>query len=299
MQINIIIPYRPLCHLGMRTPNGPIYQKPDGRWGNDSVGYNYGVRWGLDEDELIRAIKFLNKNSHFKHRIVVVIDDDIFPNNNYLKEFDNVILIKNNYVYTGPTTNLTVMRVNAACIRGIHSIPNEEWLCFGYISDMICGKGWDIYIEQAIRQYGDNYVYVPMVTEIIGGRGNVSIIGQDPTPQKIWEEWRKTISCHTLSMPYPPGISKDVGFCTEDHLDHFISKSNQAGKPAVIIEKPGQREYGYYNVMTVKAKYAKGAMRLMGYGFDTNFDDNLGNAGLMKAVITRSFVFHPYCRFKY
>lgn len=290
MKINILITHRPLPFLN-------IYQLKDKKWGNDSKGYKYGFRWGVDEDELIRAIKFLNKNSYFKHPITVIIDSDVFPDIDYLKEFDNVKIIKSGYAHNGPIQTLKVSLQNAADIEGINSIPDEEWLCYAYQSDLICSKDWDKHIIEAIEEYGEQYVYVPMFTEIRGGMNNISVAGLDPTPDKIWDEWRKTISCHSLTMPYPKGISTKNGFVTEDDMDYFIKRSNEANKPSIIVEKPGDRVYGYYAILIMKAKFAKKAIRLIGPGFDTDFDNRLyTECNLMKAVVTKSFIFHPFCK---
>jgi hypothetical protein len=295
MIVNILIPYRPLSHGGLQTPATELRQLPDGRWNDIDGEYRYGREHRYaKEDEPAIAIKFLNKNSQFKHHIIVIIDNDVYPNDTFLKEYDNVTVLKSKYVPTGDLSTLAVSRLNAALVEGINSVPDDDWLCYSYISDLICGKDWDKYVIEAIRQYGDNYVYVPMFTEARGGySGQMVLRGVDPTPELVWNEWRKTICCHALTMPEPA-----KGYFTEEDIDYFIQRANEAGK-GIIIERPGDRIYGYYAVMFMKAKHAKKAMRMIGPGFDTDFDNRLYSVcNLMKVVVTNSFVFHPFCEFK-
>ncbi len=295
IKINILVTYRPLCTGAMHSVIGPINQLPDGRWKSETICAK-GNRYGIDEDELIRAIKFLNKNSYYKHNITVIIDEDVYPNDTYLKEFENVKIIKSGYVHYGPLETLAVTQANGADVAGINSIPDEEWLCYAYQSDLICAKDWDRPIIDSINKLGENYVYVPMFTEVRGGIANRSVLGIEPTPELIWDKWRKIISCHALTMPYP----REGPFFNEEDMDKFINIANSGGMPPEIIEKPGDRIYGYYALLIMKAKYAKNAIRIIGPGFDTDFDARLYSiCNLMKAVITRSFVFHPFCEFRY
>ena len=180
MKINIIIAYRPFSggvysnFMQNRSLRTGSTQLPDGRWSYIDGQYRYGSirRPGGEEyekDELIRAIKFLNKNSHFKHHITVVIDPDIYPHDNYLKDFDNVTILKaGNYkpgekikdieFLNSPFTNTSDIRYNIALAEGINSVPDDEWICYAYRSDIICGKDWDRYIVEAIQKYGENFV---------------------------------------------------------------------------------------------------------------------------------------------
>ena len=296
MIVNIILAYRPLSRGGTATPGGEIRQLPDGRWKDVDGQYRFSgeYRYG-GGDDLLRTIKFLNKNSHFKHNIIVAIDSDVYPNDTFLKEFDNVTVLKSEYVYKGePGAISPSYRANAVLIDGINSIPDDEWLCYAYASDLICAKDWDIHVIEAIKSYGDNYVYSPMFTEVRGGMGNVLLRGVEPTPQLIWDEWRRTVCCHALTMPQPA-----CGYFTEADMDNFIRIANEPVKPLHIIEKPGDRIYGYYAVLFMKAKHAKKAIRMIGPGFDTDFDNRLYSVcNLMKVIVTNSFVFHPFCPFE-
>lgn len=325
MKAYILIPYRPLSQGGLQTPEGDIYQLPDGRWIDGRDGkYRYGGAWrrhdkqaiiGTDDpidqsqslchindenDELLRAIRFINKNSYFRHEIVVIIDSDVYPNNTYLKEFDNVTILKSLYINEDPNLfkidpGLAVIkRVNAAHMHGIVNIADHEWICYSYISDLICSKNWDKPIDDAIQKYGEDYVYTPMFTEVRKGYNNVPLTGVDLTPERIWEEWRRTVCCHSLTMPMP-----ERGYFTESDIDDFIIISEKYKKPKVIIERPGDRVYGYYATMFMKAKCAKKAIRMDGPAFDLAFDHRLyTECNLMKAVVTDSYVFHPFCTFR-
>ena len=316
MKINIIIAYRPFSSsidsnlMSSRSLLTGSTQLPDGRWNYIDGQYRYGSirRPGGEEyekDELVRAIKFLNNNSHFKRNITVVIDPDIYPYDNYLKEFDNVTILKSGkykpgekikdieFLNLGPLTNTSDIRYNIALAEGINSVPNDEWLCYAYRSDLICGKYWDRYIVEAIQKYGENCVYVPMFTEVRPNYNNIPLTGIEPTSQLIWEEWRKKMCCHALIMPMP-----SKGYFTEEDMDYYIKTANGAGK-IEIIENPGDRIYGNWTTMVIKAKYAKKAFKIE-QTFDLRFDDRLRDElHMKKVVVARSFVFHPYCPFKY
>ena len=62
----------------------------------------------------------------------------------------------------------------------------------------------------------------------------------------------------------------------------------------IIIENPGDRIYGFFYTMIMKAKFAKKVLKLDGPGFDIKFDDRLrDDLHMLKIVVTRSFIFHP------
>lgn len=285
MQINILIPHRPCSGGGLSTSLAPLHQKDDGTW----VGWEE-LKPREHGEEIYRCIRTLNKNSYYKHKIKVMIDSDVYPNENWLKEFDNVEVLKSNYVCN--VRDAPLYRVNDVDIIGINSVPDEEWICYSYISDLLCPKDWDKLIIDAIEKYGDNYVYVPMFVEIKGPVGDTSSPkGIRPTNTLIWDLWRNTICCHALYMPEPAG----GGFTWKDIYD-YIEVATEVDR-GIIFEPPGARIYGYYGVMFMKAKYAKKAIRFIGPGFDIDMDSRLGEMGLTKAVITNSFVFHPFCQF--
>ena len=295
MKVNIILAYRPLSRGGNTTPNQDIRQLPDGRWSDDDGQYRFsGDHRYHGGDDVVRTIKILNKNSHFKHNIIVAIDSDVYPNETFLKEFDNVTVFKSKYLHKEDLAVAPSFRTNAAMYEAIHSIPDEEWLCYAYASDLICCRDWDKRVIEAIQTHGDEYIYVPMFTEVRGDMGNVVLKGIEPTPDLIWNEWRRTVCCHALTMPQPA-----CGYFTETDMDNFIRIASAPVKPVYIVERPGDRIYGYYAILFMKAKYAKKAIRMIGPGFDTDFDNRLYSVcRLMKIVVTNSFVFHPFCEFK-
>ncbi len=297
MKLNIIIPYRPLSHGASNTPLGELYQLPDGRWGQKNDRHEEyqisGIHRYDKTDELIRAIEFINKNSYYKHNIIIGVDNDVYPNEDYFKKFDNVRIFKARYVYNGDLKVIYFYRQNAVHKETIDSIPDDEWICYSFIADLICSKHWDKPIDDAIQQYGDNFVYVPMFAEVRGGMGNKIVRESEISPGNIWDTWRRDICCHALTMPIP-----DKGYFIEEDMDNYIKVANAANK-GIITEKPGDRIYGYYATMIMKARYGKRAMRLIGPGFDTDFDNRLySECNLLKKVITNSIVFHPFCEFK-
>lgn len=296
MKIYIIVPYRPTTRGGLSSVPGKLQQLPDGKW-LDSEGriHDPGRRKG--EDEMIRAIRFINKNSHYRHQIVMVVDSDVYPDPNYYyKEASNISILQSKYVHNGPLSTLAISRLMAAYQHAINNIASDEWLCYAYISDLICPRGWDKPIIDAIKKLGHKYVYVPMFTEVRGGMADKVYIGAQATPKMIWEDLRKLCS-YSLTMPEPASR-----YFTEADMDNFIRISDQYPRPDIIIEKPGDRKYGYYGVMFMQAKYAKKAFKFQttGTAFDIAFDNRLyTDCDLMKAVVTRSYIFHPFCEFRY
>ena len=299
MKFNIIIPFRPCSKGGASAPSVEFWQNENGewndpgdaKWNTPTAGYrNSGfykpcAKYG-DGDELKLAIKYLNKNSAYKHNIIVVTDADVHFHKNYLKEYDNVTLLN-----AEPSPH----RLSTALLHGVHYVPDDEWIFYSYVSDLICPKNWDVPIVQAIEKYGEKYVYAPEFTEVHSSFSGVGVLkGLEPTPSNIWNTWRKN---YLLLMPAP---NKD--YFTEDDMNYFIKRANEANN-GIIIEKPGVREYGYYTVFILKAKYGKAALRRCGGdgcdAFDLDFDNRLDSVcGLQKAVVTNSFIFHPFYPFK-
>lgn len=272
-KVNIIIPFRPNAERAT-------------------------IKTVKKEDTLSRALFFLNKNSFFKHKIIIATDSDVDIENIKIDEDINTRIMKSNYVCQEKKYQ-SYYRMNAAYLTAINSILDNEWVCFGYTSDLICSNCWDLRIFNAIQKFGDNYVYVPMFVEEFPKYpyGEQIVKGLDITPNRIWKEWRETICCHALTFPSPA----DRDYITEEDFDNYIKLANQM-KMDYIIEKCGVRNYGYYNVMFMKTEYAKKAMRMFfnGSGFDIDFDDRLNSIlGLEKVVVTDSFVLHPLEEFKW
>lgn len=290
METTIIMPHRPFSHGGLTTSKGPIYQLPDGHW---QEGDNPPVQEDYYREDIHRGIQLLRKNSVYNHKILIATDPDVYPQDWWLKKYRGVSIVKSHFYLTGSEQGpFPYFRLCAAYIAAIESLPDNEWLCYGYTSDLICSKEWDRHIAQAVEQGGSDKVYVPLFVEIRGGGGTGDcgdIVGWEPTPNLIWNHWRQHICCHALSYPVPT-----KGFITEEDFDNYINIANQAGK-SNITEMCGERAYGYYNIMFMKAKHAKAAIpaiRGLGMGFDLEFDNALGRLGLPKVVITKSFILH-------
>lgn len=294
LKFNIIIPYRPLSVGSRLNPLGEIRQLEDGKWKPKEPTPPYWLEPSYGRQDLYRAIRYINKNSFFKHNIIVAIDDNIFPNGTFLKEFDNVRVVKssykidpNNYSDKG---EVPLTRMAAANMTVIDSLDDEDWMCYSFIEDLIAGKLWDKYIIDAIEQYGDGFIYVPMFVEAHGGLHSDKLVkGLTATPDRIWNVWRKEECCHALCLPEPA----DRNYVTEKDFDNYIPTANEAHMP-LIIEPCGLRNYGYYAVMFMKAKIPKRIRLKIGYGFDLDFDNRLySEGGYQKVVVTNSFVLHP------
>ncbi|MFA5037620.1 MAG: hypothetical protein WC479_10655, partial [Candidatus Izemoplasmatales bacterium] len=148
------------------NPLCPIRQLDSGKWQPDSY-HLYWTEPQFENDELHRAIYYINKNSTLKHNIIVALDSDVYPNETWLKEYDNVRWVKSAWTvppeYWEKTDKAVIplMRMAAADEAGINSVPDNEWVCYAYIEDAICAKNWDLPIVDAIHKYGEEYVYVP------------------------------------------------------------------------------------------------------------------------------------------
>ena len=293
MQFNIIMPYRPLCQGGRNSPDRELHQLSDGRWINDAgnalVDDDFRTRVSLR-----LALNALEKNSFFEHKIKIMIDRDVYPNKDFLKEYRNIEIIKTDCVPPKdipPGAASWCWRLSAADKAGVESVPDDEWLCYSYVADLICCKNWDKFIVDAIEKYGEGYVYVPMFVELKGGGGDIpwGILGAEPTPSKIWKQWRREHCCHGLTLPDP-----GKGYILESDFDRYIEIANEA-KMGLIIEPCGKRSYGYYSILVMKAKHAKSVGVRVGPGFDLDFDNRLYSEGhFEKVVVTNSFVLHNH-----
>ncbi len=320
MKFNIIVPYRALSNGCISSPDGELHQNPNGEWNDGTgtrldnkayvVGYNSDTRGiGPFRSIIDRCICMLNENSMYKHKIIVATDYDMYPNDNFLKEYDNVVVHKAPPV---PDNKKNPWRFNWALLSAAKSIPPEEWVCFCYSADLICSKNWDEPIVNAINKMGEGYVYSPMLVEICISRGEQNpLMGVEPTPEQIWVDWRERFGLrYLLTMPLP---SKK--YVTPEHLKHFTEIAGRGHhllpqKRSVIIEPCGTRDYGYILGYITKSKYMNRNIVFSGPGyddekgkhvhaFDMATDDNFRDVtGHMKAVIADSFLFHPYCEFK-
>ena len=301
-KLSIILPYRPLTIGNRCNPLTPIIQNPDGKWQPE----HYHLYWNepqFENDELHRAIYFINKNSICKHNIIVALDSDIFPNDTWLKEYDNVRWVKSTWevpqeMWSKPDkAEIPLMRIAAANEAGVNAVADEDWIVLPFIEDAIAAKGWDLPIIDAINKYDEEYVYVPNFVECHGGihqLGGTLTHGQE-TPDLIWNVWRRTQSCHSLVMPLREGRE----WINEDDLDSYIKVAN-SGRPEYSVERCGDRFKGYYANMVMKAKTAKKVGFKKHAGFDLMFDTDLGyKFGHNKLCITDSYILHPFGEFRW
>ena len=290
----IIMPHRPLTPGHLSTGKGPLCQLPDGR---GQEGDNPPVPEDHYREDIHRAIYFLRKNSVNKYKILVATDSDVFPQDWWLKEYEEVSICKSSYVPQGDEYPMPYYRLAAAYRDAINTVQDDEWLCYGYTSDLICARGWDQHIVDAINIHGPDNVYIPMFVETRSGGGQPpyqSIWDMKVTPDLIWDDFRKYIACHALTLPEPS--SREI---SEEDFDKYIEVANQKGMPQTVMEICGLRDLGYYAVMFMKAKYAKRAGFQLRFGFDLEFDNSLGILGLQKVVCTRSFVLHCWVNFRW
>ena len=292
MKCTIIMPHRPLTQGHLSSGKGPLYQLPDGRW---QEGDDPPVPEDHYREDIHRGIHFLRKNSVNTYKILMATDADVYPQESWLKEYEEVSIFKSSYIPQGDEYPMPYYRLAAAYRDSINSLPDDEWIVYGYTSDLICAKEWDRPIVDAMNTHGQDHVYIPMFVETRSGGGQPPyewIWDMQVTPQLIWTDFRKYICCHALTMP--ESNSRQM---SEEDFDHYIEVANQAEMPVTVMEMCGVRDLGYYDVMFMKAKYAKRAGFSLGFGFDLAFDNALGAMGLQKIVCTKSFVLHCWVNF--
>jgi len=297
MQMTIIISYRP-SREGMDSPAGPIFQDAECRW-QDAQGivYRRPDHYG-DQDDIYRAVESIKKNSIYNHQILIAIDNDMTPHENWLKKLgENVQWIKSGYDVPIGCPDVPQKRGMNALRAGILYCEDDDIVCYAFPSDAIAGKNWDKYVVEAMQKFGDEKVYTPIFVEARTDFGcNTNAIGEkmkqyidpmgDLTPDNIWNKWRDKYCCHSLTLKPPT----DRDYFNESDLDEW-SEVARKGKTEVSFEPCGSRDFGYYAVMIARNKIFKKAadQLLKGSGGDTSFDNNLG---CEKAVVTASHVFH-------
>lgn len=285
-EFSITIPYRPLSRGGLNSPLTPLRQRTeDGWWQSGDGDFQQG------RDDLLRALYFLKKHSRHHHPIFVIIEQDVFPNEQFLSDYSNVTIVRSTYVHPRPDDCKdpeAYHRLAMAYKAGFAALPETGWVCHGYTADLVCTKDWDHYIVEAMRQHGE-CAYVPMFIE-----GHVNFKGVQATPELIWETWRKSVLCHALTIPQPA----DRNYLTENDLEAYATCARSARK-GLIVEPCGKREYGFWNPMLIPNAIAKTTEMPNGFGFDIRFDDNLGKRGMKKVVVTDSYVLHPWYEFRW
>jgi hypothetical protein len=293
MKTTILLMYRPTVQSGGHgSSNAAHYQSEDGIWRNEA-----GDPWPARK-ELETSIRALNKNSVYKHKIILVVDNDVFPNEKWISKFDNVSVFQSSFKMIEPLT--PVHRSTAAIKEVVLSLPDDEFVSHIYLSDIVCAKYWDKYIDDAYRIYGDNWVYAPMWVEpksSVGhgityqinndaARDDVAYFGE-VTTEKIWGKWHREICCHSLTMP--PRIDKD--YISEKDWDDWVAIAAKYQK-LYIEEHHGDRLWGYWIALCGRNSIFKRAMSTtdIGHGFDTFVDNKIAN----KVVVTHSFLLHAH-----
>lgn len=304
MKMTITISYRP-SQGSFSSVKGPLIQQKDGTWEFTNPENQKREIWqhGRDEEEdIVRCIRSINKNSRWKHDILVLIDYDVTFREGWAElQGDNVKIFKANNEWCGGVPQAQQM---CALKDSALSLPDDLMLCYALNSDTVVAKNWDVSIAEAYAQYGDDHEYVPMFVEprTKAGKANLSLGNLvanrealkkevyetgDLTARNIWEHWRISICCHSLTM-LPP-VDKD--YFTEADLDHYVEVAN-AYQHRNHLEPPGARGYGYWAPLIAKCKHFKSILpRLpIGLGGDLYMDNNMPVK--FKVVVTKSFVFH-------
>jgi hypothetical protein len=289
MKLTIIIPYR-LTKGGMDSLAGPLIRDEVGNW-HSPKGLVIVER--KESDDLIRAIKALRKNSVYKHDIVVAIDSDMEPGKDWLKEYDGVSVFKSDYVFNEPedvAKYAAFYRLNATMRDAVLSLPDDIFVCYSYLADLICAKNWDRYIAEAMQEYGEGATYAPMWVEPRG-------VPPELTWENIWRHWRATVMCHALCMP--PFLTGDRKHMLEQDFDQWIevATSKDPGSDWIIQEPCGTRIYGYFNALCVKNSRLKPIVRdvRLGPGWDLEVEARLGK----KICVLRSFLLHLHMPFEF
>jgi hypothetical protein len=296
MRITILLTYRPSYYDGShKTCTTPHYQSENGVWHDEDGNFWAG------RNELETAIRAIQKNSVYKHKIILTVDKDIFPNKKWLSNFGDIEIFKNTHAWSSDAQYSC--RSTSTIKEAIFSLPDDEFISHYYLSDLVCAKYWDKYIDDAYNIYGDDWVYAPMWveirspishrrTELCGTELAKSLAEQlgPITTEKIWNDWRK-MCCHSLTIP-PYAENK---YIPEKYFDDWIAIASQYEK-LHIEEHHGDRIYGYWISLCGRNKIFKKAAEKIdpGISFDILTDNEIVN----KAVVTRSFLFHTHNDFK-
>jgi len=298
MKLHIISPFRPK-RRGLDRRLCPMYQDDNGLWREDGINGNiHNII--KDDDILIRCGKSLQKNSAYRHKITIAHEPDIYFNENYknmlYEKYNMNFFTASKYTYEA-AAKAGSSNVCSTLREATLSINDDEFVCYSYIADLVCGKNWDKHIKEAYDVYGDNKVYVPMFVEprqrlthahnrCIGLNYPDNNYLEDTTVESIWVTWRKTCN-HALTMKYP--IDRD--YFVEKDLDDWSNICDKFDKK-IIIEPCGLRDYGYYCTLIAKNKiFKKSVYNLL----RTDVSPDLafeGELGVDKVVVTKSHVFH-------
>ena len=301
MKMTIVIPFRP-SRGGMSGPGYKMIQNEDGEWGQE-IGKITGCIRSI-KDDLERCVLAINKNSHWKHDILVATDEDVIFNEKWLNKMpDNLKIFnaKNGGIESPQTRQVISLR------DAVLSLRENEMVCYAIIADVVVSKNWDIAIDDAYKQHGDNHVYASMFVEPRTkiSKSHLNAMATDPINGQriadetrasgpvnfanIWVNWRKVICCHSLTMLIP----LDRDHMIEKDLDDYIKVATSQDK-CLEIEPCGARIYGYWAPLIAKAskfqKIMSSSDMPLGHGADLWIDNNMPVEN--KVVVTKSFVFH-------
>lgn len=288
MKFEIIIPYRPYCHGDLSSPSGDLVQLEDGRWRNDSgIIFEEGTKYEKHRVSIRQAIEALNRNSFYKHHIIVAMDADVYPNKSFLKNFENVTIVKAEFKVSQKNYGVRTAAVYKAILD---SLSGEGFLCHMYLGDTICSKDWDKHIVEAIERFGEDKVYAPIWVE--GSHKSFQeLTGVELTPDFIWKECTKKICGGAFFFPDPR-----QDYIQEEDFEYYIEVLKKGNRDC-IIENCGGRIFGFLVCLLMKISYAKQVKINLTdvHALDTGFDRDLGKLGLKKVVVTNSFIWHPQC----
>jgi hypothetical protein len=295
--MKIFIPYRP------------------SRGGLDSIGNNpmqlddYSFQADNNnnrrhpDDDIHRCLKSIAKNSRYRHEAVVCIDEDLQICDDWLKHLN-----------IQDRLDITIFRCKNKGITDAHNrLPeslkqailslatDKDIIAYDLIADAIVCKNWDVQIINCVKEFGEKYYYASMFVEprTEQSRALVSDISRQDviedikkcspqTVNNIWNLWRKSICCHSLTM-----IPKlDRNYAIESDFDEYISIANQFDKE-YIIENAGERTYGYWAPLISTGRIFKELLQKMVCisGSDLWLDNNFP---MQKMVLCRSYVFHMH-----
>ena len=149
MKMVITIPYRP-TKGSFSGVLGPLVQLEDKNW--EYTNPNTGKRelWNLarpEDEDIGRCIRSINKNSRYKHDILVLIDYDVEFRKDWEKQFgDNVKVFKTN---NQSCSHVPQAQQMYALKESALSLDDSILLCYALNSDTVVSKNWDLYIEEA------------------------------------------------------------------------------------------------------------------------------------------------------
>lgn len=291
--MKIFIPYRP--------SNGGLNSISENPIQNEDYSFNDSSRRHPDED-IHRCLRSIAKNSRYRHEAVVCIDEDMTIREDWLKhlklqdKLDITIYRCKNREMTDPHHRLPESLKQAI----ITLSSDSELIAYDLIADTVVAKNWDVQIIDSFKQYGNQYYYASMFVEARTDTSRSQIVSLTPevldeirrcaptTTNNIWNLWRNTICCHSLT--FVP--KSDRNYSVEEDFDEYIAISNQFDRET-IIEDAGERKYGYWApIMSTGGVFKNLFPKILSIsGSDLCLDNSFP---MKKMVLCRSYVFHMH-----